>query len=440
MRTPPTSLSSASPSARALLAARANDWGLAESILRDLIADVFSLRVESLQISRDRYSLNSVNGFVRIHGGQDYFFKFHHEEGEEVTLEEFYRGELLKEAGYPIDVPVFVSRTVGSQMLLYNRRTSQRVADLCERLDFAPLFEAKPLLDAQSALDMLTSTIYARTLHVAPAGLAEREPIHQLFYHRLITPGHPDEPGGRAKKYFWDRTFDLAGTVVSAEDLRAATWIVNGIAYRDSIDVLLGRSRALLEPARLEKFGAVTAHGDSHNANVWWEAGSAHDARLVFFDPAFAGKHVSALIAEAKATFHNIFAHPLWLYHAERATQSYHVTSRRSGNYVEIDTDWRVSPLREGFLAVKASRLWRPLLEHMNERGLLSADWRATLRCALFCCPTLVMDLCAGGSGGHTPISSAIGLSMAVTLGSEPEDGQSDVISRFLDSIDPNRC
>src|ERR1700693_1039117 len=110
---------SASPSAMALQAVRENDYERAESILSRLIGSAFSLSVESVEILRDRYSLNSVNGFVRTHDTREYFFKFHNEEGEEVKLEEFYRGELLKEAGYPVDVPVYVSRTVGSQVLLY---------------------------------------------------------------------------------------------------------------------------------------------------------------------------------------------------------------------------------------------------------------------------------------------------------------------------------
>jgi hypothetical protein len=429
---------SASPSAMALQAVRENDYERAESILSRLIGNVFALSVESVKISRDRYSLNSVNGFVRTHDTQEYFFKFHHEEGEEVTLEEFYRGELLKEAGYPVDVPVYVSGTVGSQVLLYERRASQRVSDLCEQLDFKPLSEARAVLDAQTRLDALTSDIYARTWHRVPASLAACEPVNQLFYHRLVTPGHPDDAGGRARRFFWDRTFDLAGLPVSAEDLRAATWVVNGTPYRDSIGVLLSRSRALLSPSRLAQFGAVTAHGDAHNANVWWDVESHGGPRMVFFDPAFAGNHISALLAEVKATFHNIFAHPLWLYHADRATQIYRAATRRRDNVIEIDTNWALSPLRENFLAIKAARLWKPLLERMYDQGVLTADWRATLRCALFCCPTLVMDLCAGGAGGHTPISSAIGLATAVMVGSEPTDGRSDVVTRFLDSIDPD--
>jgi hypothetical protein len=428
---------SQSLSARALAALRSGDHELAETTVRELISGAFSVSVAALSISRDRYSLNSVNGLVRLETGRDYFFKFHHEEGEEVTLEEYYRGELLKQAGFPVDVPEFVSRKVGSQVLLYPRRTAQRVADVAEILDFQPPAAAAPLLLAQSSLDTLTGAIYARTLHAADPALVEREPVHQLFYHRLVEPGRPQEPGGRAKRFFWDRDFNLGGTVLSAQMLREATWVINGIAYRDTIETILTRARALLEPRRLAKFGAVTAHGDSHNANVWWDEDASPDRRLTLFDPAFAGAHICALLAEVKASFHNIFAHPLWLYSAKRASERFRVAVTYRGSIIGIETDWQISALREAFLDIKSTSLWRPLLRLMREGGFLDSDWRATLRCALFCCPTLVMDLCAGGAGGHTPISSAIGIATAVSLGSETSDEKLDVITRFLNRVDP---
>jgi hypothetical protein len=426
-----------SPSARALAAARAGDYGLAESIVGELISAAFSVSVAALNISRDRYSLNSVNGLVQLETGRDYFFKFHHEEGEEVTLEEYYRGELLKHAGFPVDVPEFVSRTVGSQVLLYPRRTAQRVADVAEVLDFQAPATAGPLLLAQSSLDTLTAAIYAQTLHAADPALVEREPVHQLFHHRLVEPGRPQEPGGRAKRFFWDRDFDLGGTVLAAQRLREAIWVINGVTYRDTIETILTRARTLLEPRRLAKFGAVTAHGDSHNANVWWDENTSAERRLVLFDPAFAGAHIPALLAEVKATFHNIFAHPLWLYDAKRASERFQVAVTYRGSRIDIETDWQISTLREAFLEIKSRNLWRPLLSLMREREFLHADWRATLRCALFCCPSLVMDLCAGGAGGHTPISSTIGLATAVSMGSETADGTIDVMTRFLNDIDP---
>jgi len=398
---------------------------------------------------------------VSVAGGDEYFFKFHHEEGEELTLKEYYRGELLKAAGFPVDLPRYVSRAVGRQILLYERRASERLADVCERLEAtpppshaaaspaAPGLPARPvptadtdaetILRAQSNLDVLTRGIYLRTLHAAAAEECAREPIHQLFHHRLIDPPRPDEIGGRARRFFWNRRFALGAVQVPAEDLRSLHWVVNGVAYRDSIDALLERSRTLLEPARLARFGAVTAHGDAHNANVWWEPGLHGTGELILFDPAFAGRHVPALLAEVKATFHNIFAHPLWLYHPARATERYLATVRLRAGRLEVETDWRLSPLREGMLAGKARDLWRPLLQGLHERGCLADDWRATLRSALFCCPALVMDLCAGGAGAHTPTSSAIGLAVAVMMGSEPDLGTSDALTVFLDSIDPER-
>ena len=58
------------------------------------------------------------------------------------------------------------------------------------------------------------------------------------------------------------------------------------------------------------------------------------------------------------------------------------------------------------------------------------------MKLALFCCPTLVMNLRAG-AGTHNPVSSAIGLAVAVMMGSEPEPGVSDVLSEFLDGLEP---
>jgi hypothetical protein len=98
-------------------------------------------------------------------------------------------------------------------------------------------------------------------------------------------------------------------------------------------------------------------------------------------------------------------------------------------------TDWQLSPLRTAFLESKVDLVWRQLLARLREHGWLPAEWRRIMRCALFCCPTLVMDLRAGG-GDHTPVTSAIGLAVAIMMGSEPE-GATDALSAALDSVDP---
>jgi hypothetical protein len=426
-----------SPVALALQATRAGQWDQACGIIAGLIEQDFALQTESVQISRDGYSLNSVNGFVRLAGGDQYFFKFHHEEGEELTLQELYRGELLRAAGFPVDLPVYVSKQIGRQLLLYRRRADPRFADVCAGLDFSAPEQAEQAIRAQSDLDRLSCRIYLGTLHAASGDEVAREPIHQLFHHRLVSANAPTVIGARARRFFWDRSFDIAGLNLSAQQLRACRWCINGIEYVDTIDELLLRSMRLLQPSSLARFGGLTAHGDAHNANVWWEAQAGPGPKLTLFDPAFAGSHVCALLAEVKATFHNVFAHPLWLYDPTAADRIYTLRSRLDGDRIQITTDWRPSSLRLAFLRAKADSLWRPLLRQLAARELLPADWRRTLRCALFCCPALVKDLCAGGEGGLTPLTSGIGLSVAVQCGSEPLDGSHDQVSDFLDSIAP---
>jgi hypothetical protein len=39
--------------------------------------------------------------------------------------------------------------------------------------------------------------------------------------------------------------------------------------------------------------------------------------------------------------------------------------------------------------------------------------------------------------GAHNPVSSAIGLGIAVMMGSAPKEGAADVLSGFLDMIEP---
>ena len=154
------------------------------------------------------------------------------------------------------------------------------------------------------------------------------------------------------------------------------------------------------------------------------------------FDPAFAGNHIPALLAEVKTTFHNVFAHPLWLYEPGEAAARYHATVRRDGRSLQIEHDWRPSEIRLNLLHLKFEQVWTPLLALLQQRGLLPADWRRVVKLALFLCPALVMNLRAGAEGGsHNATSSAIGLATAVAMGSEPD--RPDVLSALLDGVTP---
>ena len=408
----------------------------AEGVIARLIAEAFHLAVTQVEINRDRYSLNSLNGFASTKDNRAFFFKFHQEEGEGDTVGEYYRAEVLANAGFPVDRPVHASGAVGRQILLYRRRSDPRFADLCRRVELGETgVDPAALIAAQRALDRLIGERYLATLHRATSEQVTAESIHRLFHARLVDPGGEAHLGGRARRFYVDQRFAFPGLAIEWRDLADRRWRINGLTYRHSLRELFEESREWLHPARLADHGAVVAHGDAHNANVWAESRGA-EKRLVFFDPAFAGEHIPALLAEIKATFHNIFAHPLWLYDAPIADRRFAASLRLDGDVIDVRHDWQLSPLRAAFLEMKADLVWRPLLAALDERGWLPPEWRRIVRCALFCCPTLVMDLRAGGGADHTPTTSAIGLSIAMMVGSEPVAG-SDQASAFLDRVSP---
>jgi hypothetical protein len=70
-------------------------------------------------------------------------------------------------------------------------------------------------------------------------------------------------------------------------------------------------------------------------------------------------------------------------------------------------------------------------VRELQHRGWLDADWRDTLRLALFCCPFLTMNL--ADSVKFPPEIALLGLSMAVEMGSEAKNGAaSTLLSRAL--------
>lgn len=412
----------------------ASDPLAAERRLAALLHDLFGLRATSVRINLDRYSLNSLNGFIDSAEGA-FFFKFHQEEGEEAMAGEYYRADILAKAGLPVDQPLHVSSEPGEQILIYRRRNQPRFSDVLRELELADDAARRgQAVAAERALGAQLASVYRDTLHeVSPAEVAA-EPIHRLFHERLVERHSGQFPGGRMADFYVGKRFGFPGVELDWDELAGLSFVINGRAYERTLGELFTQAHARLAPARLADSGGVVAHGDAHNANVWYEERDGV-AALSLFDPAFAGSSVPALLAEVKATFHNIFAHPFWLYDPALATERLRASARRDGNALVVETDWALSPVRQGLLAAKAETVWRPLLAELQHRGWLPGDWRDVLRLALFLCPTLVMNLRAGAAT-HTPISSLIGLSVAVMVGSPPQEG-ADIVTRFLDAIDP---
>jgi Ser/Thr protein kinase RdoA (MazF antagonist) len=410
------------------------DDGSAEAMLTTLLRDLFSIAPTGVTINRDQYSLNSLNGFFDTEEGQ-FFFKFHQEEGEEAMSGEYYRADILARAGLPVDQPVLMSVLPGEQILVYRRRTDPRFSDVLRGLDLEDDEEGTSrAVAAERQLSKAVLSVYAETLHPVTQEQVGSEPIHRLFFERLIDPRTGHYPGGRLASFYIGKTFEFPGATLGWDELVKARFVVNGRRYLRTIGELFDGAAEQFDPKRLADAGGVTAHGDAHNANVWY-TDQGDRAMLSFFDPAFAGEHVPTLLAEIKTTFHNVLAHPFWLYDPEEAAKRYQASAEFIDGTLHVTTDWALSVVRTELMAVKADEIWRPLLQTLKDRDLLPADWRAVIRLGLFLCPTLVMNLRAGATT-HNPVSSLIAFSNAVMAGSEAEDA-GDVISLFLDRIDP---
>ncbi|WP_112310276.1 hypothetical protein [Pseudogemmobacter bohemicus] len=415
-------------------AVAARDPARAETMLAAFLGETFGITATGLRINHDQYSLNSLNGFFSCEKGAC-FFKFHQEEGEEEMRGEYYRADILARAGLPVDQPILSSTLPGEQILVYRRREDPRFSDVLRALDLAPDAAASTrALGAERELNSRLLTVAKASLHQITPEDSAAEPIHRLFSERLIDPSTGHYPGGRLASFYTDKAFALPGVTASWDELSEARPVINGLDYSSTIAGLFRAAHHRLAPEHLADAGGIVAHGDAHNANIWYERGEAAD-HLAFFDPAFAGENVPSLLAEVKSTFHNILAHPLWLYDSDMVPGRWQVSARLADGCLYIDSDWGPGRLREDLLMAKAESFWKPWLAHLAAQGLLPADWERVIRLALFLCPTLVMNLRAG-AGRHSPESSAIGLAQAILCGAAPVSGE-DRMTRFFDLIRP---
>jgi hypothetical protein len=395
-----------------------------------LLSEETGSRFRDVAINDDRYSLNSVNGTAVDADGARLFFKFHTEEGEAETVGEYYRAHVLAEAGLPVDLPVKASSTPGRQFLLYAYRNDRKLADVCLELETGQPaeFSASEIVAAQAALDDATLAAALRSL-APPTPDSEREALHQLFHHRLVTPGETGRLGGRYAQFYRGRRVPVGAREIAWDEFAELRWTVDGVSYRHSLRELFELSFRLLDPRALARLPVLVSHGDAHNANVWARRAAAGRLTLELFDPAFAGKAIPALMGEVKSTFHNIFAHPLWLYTPDLAARAYCVSAELSAGRIAVTHDWALSGLRRQFLQLKLERYWRPLLRRLHESRALPDDWEAIVRSALFCCPTLVMSQLPGPQ--RSPPVSLLGFAVAVMCGAEPEEG-ADAVSDFF--------
>jgi hypothetical protein len=387
----------------------------AEALLLSFLHEVYAPDVESVELRPLAVSLNSFNGFLTRADGTRLFFKTHTE--PDGVIGEYYHAAQLAAAGYPVIQPVYSSTQSGKQLLIYPLIERPSVFDVAWQIESHHSDTLDVLTTAQNTADDLLFALYERSLQSQTDVEAAQAPIHQLFYHRLT--------GGRLDRFYGSNSnLQLPGINLPLSEVRQVTWEINGQQYDESLESLIHRSTDLLAP--MQAGSSIVGHGDAHNGNVFFRGSES----LLYFDPAFAGRH-HPLLDLTKPLFHNVFA--MWMYYPREKRSELNIQLRRDGTRWIVQHDYKLHPVREMFLRSKVDRVLIPTLRMLKAANQLRQDWRSYLKAALFCCPFLTMNL--SDSERFPPEISLLGLTMAIEMGFESA-GERSLIDRTLDEAE----
>lgn len=397
----------------------------AESLMRQLAQEVYAGDVQSVELRPSPVSLNSIHGFLNHEDGRRYFFKTHTE--SDTVIAEYYRAQLIADAGYPVIQPIFQSGEVGKQLLVYEKIADPSVFEVAWGIEKNPSqlqSQLKPLSQAQNQEDDALFQRYLQSLQWQDAEAAAHAPIHQLFHHRLT--------GGRYQRFYSDHTeLNLVDgtetkTMLYAE-LRELHWQINGQVYEETLTEIVSRCLKLLHPA--QPGAAIIGHGDAHNGNVFLQS-SSQTPRLMYFDPAFAGLH-HPLLDLAKPLFHNVFA--MWMYFPGEMRARLQVRSQLKNRHWYIRYQNMLPEIRETFLHSKVKRVLTPIVLELDRRNWLREDWRPYIKAALACCPLLTLNL--ADRNRFPPEIALLGFAMTIEMGAESHQ-QRSIIDRALDEVE----
>jgi hypothetical protein len=390
------------------------DRARAERMLLQFLRQTLALDVVTVRLRPLAVSLNSFNGFLTLADGKRLFFKTHTEPGS--VIGEYYNAASLAEAGYPVIQPVFASTQAGQQLLVYEVVEDPSVFDVAWQIENGDTTLLRGLTAAQHRADRELTEIYLATLrHRHPAGATA--PVHQLFYHRLTGP--------RFRQFYADTTkIELPMGTMQVGELMRLRWRINGQEYATSLGELVARSVRLLTPTAGGP--SIIGHGDAHNGNVFLRS---RPYRLVYFDPAFAGRH-DPLLDLTKPLFHNVFA--MWMYFPDEMRRRLTISGRLESGTIVVEHDHRLVPVRRMFFESKIRHTLTPIVVELARRGWLRARWREQLKAALLCCPLLTMNL--ADAERFPPEIALLGLAYAVEMGGESR-GVRSVIDQALDDV-----
>jgi hypothetical protein len=391
-----------------------------EELLSAFIQKKFALTVQ-VQINQSAVSLNSVNGTLILADGEKMFFKFHAEEGEAETQSEYYNGKILAKHGFDIIEPLYQSTDVGEQFLIYPYITAPTFFEVCDTLDAQYLSNnnydeslKKSVLIAERNFCETCVKVAQKTFAVTSSNIVATEPIWQLFSTRLVSKNN-EIP--RLDLYYQNQKIQLPdGSEILFKDLANKKWIINGRTFDQSLSEIIIQSKKIICSESCKEWGTIVAHGDDHNGNKFFDQ---KKSSLTYFDPAFAGQNIPALLAFIKTIFHDTLAHPFWLYTPKKIDPETKLdwTITEKSVVINHNVDLSViSPLRSDLLTIKLEYLLKPIVQMLRQKKLLPTNALDFIKKALFCCPFLVLNLI--NYQKYSPKMSLLALSKAVEMGS----------------------
>lgn len=414
-----------------------------EAILLFVSQTFKDLQIKKIKINTSAVSLNSVNGFLTTKDDKEYFFKFHTEEGETTTMkDEYYNSDILSESGLPVIKPLFQNTKAGEQFLIYKKIDAPTAFDEFLKLDEKyNQDKANNLLKAEEKLLKTQLKTYINSLEETETEEVKNATLYQLFTKRLISE-NGTKP--RIEDYYQNQKIELPnGETINFEDLKTYKWKINGIEYNQTLEEIIEEAKTILTPPPDQKIPTVIGHGDDHNGNKFFI-----DDEFVFFDPAFAGRQ-PALLSFIKATAHNTFLHPFWLYSLNKSTikKGTDAWKEYEQRESELEIDFEVknetieithnhpfpekSKIRQDILDLQTQTIWKPLIKEMKEKNILPDNYKDYIQKALFCCPFLVYNLISNGN--YNPKSALLNLSKCIETGSTTN--QENYINKFLNSL-----
>ncbi|MDJ0712765.1 MAG: hypothetical protein QNJ54_00915 [Prochloraceae cyanobacterium] len=393
-----------------------SDRATANRLLKDFFNANLPFGVKEVTVRPLAVSLNSINGFIFTEEGEKLFFKTHVE--PQSIIDEYYNSGILAEAGYPVIQPIFSSTEWGKQLLIYKFFDSPSLFNVIRDLETNKRTDAEKIVDIQQEADEQLWDIYLKTLQSLTAAEHAKVPVHQLFYHRLT--------GGRFTSFYQNKEIILPGEKIDFDRLAQLKWVINGIEFKHTLDELVELAIQYLNPSSQDT-SSVVGHGDAHNGNVFIDE---QNKSLVYFDPAFAGRH-SPFLDLTKPLFHNVFA--IWMYFPQEVASELSIQSKIQENTIVVEHNFVPAKVRIDILRSKLERVLKPLLKELKARNLLDDRWREYLKLALFCCPFLTMNL--SDSNKFPPEISLLGFAMSVEMGSTNTGEKRSLLDSELDKV-----